>query len=325
MVKNHKNRGKSSIEIQKTSNIDYENSILRQRYEEMKYRTLSDKIKWILIKKYIGVRTSETIYHTKLYDIDILLKFLMVSKQGQVNRFYEIVWNGQPEKIERMDYELLERIIMSKNTRNNASKCSNENKREKTAQRLININSFVVRVNTFYCHNRNHAIERIAAMFPILKINGMTEEIRVDAGYCNECNVHFIMERDYLHLKKIGIILCNIVNQTVFYKHGPWCFEHSNVKESILKQNGYNVSRINNLSNLQRQIILTHIIENGLTSRDQVISYLSMFIRQKKVMPAYQEAVNKWKSDLIYISNYSHNTRRIEKADKIIAKKYIER
>ena len=68
-------------------------------------------------------------------------------------------------------------------------------------------------------------------------------------------------------------------------------------------QYGYNVSQKEDLSSMQRQTILQSIVENGILSKSEVVSYLNYFINQRinRDTDMYDVAISKWREDRDFI------------------------
>ena len=94
--------------------------------------------------------------------------------------------------------------------------------------------------------------------------------------------------------------------------------------ESILYSFGYNVNSQNNLSDKQRLKILTFIIDNGILSKSEVISYLNYFINMRIGRKEYQNAINKWKNDIKLLNSYK-SIKIDKKVDTIKVIKYIHK
>ena len=60
-------------------------------------------------------------------------------------------------------------------------------------------------------HNK-HKIDNIVAMINIDN-DGKREQIKISAGYCNECKVYFMLNSTYQALKNKGLILCRITDE----------------------------------------------------------------------------------------------------------------
>ena len=177
---------------------------------------------------------------------------------------------------------------------------------------VIGVKDFVIKSNVFQCVHDSHNIENIVGIINILNTKGEIEQQKVSAGYCNECKVYFIMQSTYQQLIKKGILLCKIVDYKSFlagdYRHG-----FNLAKESILKQYGYNVSQRDGLSESDRQNNLSALIDTGIISKAEVISYLDFFIRQKSGLDNMILAVEKWKKARVFIENYKiNNCKKVE-------------
>ena len=83
------------------------------------------------------------------------------------------------------------------------------------------------------------------------------------------------------------------------------CYVTMNFKpESILKLNGYSVSETDGLTDTQRRQILNDLIDKEIVDKDEVIQYLKSFINFNGKKLGNSRAVNKWKSDILFLNNY---------------------
>ena len=166
----------------------------------------------------------------------------------------------------------------------------------------IGFKDFLVRSNVFRCMNQKHNIKNIVASVNI-DDNGKKINAKVSAGYCQNCNVYFIMESTYRSLKNKGIILCRISDEKSYMKSGYMNGAHL-AQESILMQYGYNVSETQGLSALRRQKILAVMIDNKILAKSEIISYLNFFIRQRHNMSKMTGAISKWEADREFVEYY---------------------
>lgn len=167
----------------------------------------------------------------------------------------------------------------------------------------IEMKDLLVRSNAFQCRNRLHSMQEVDALVDVLDNSNHIKNIKVAAGYCEQCNVYFIMDSVYQRLKSYGIILCRISDGKDYFNKSSSAGMHM-AQESLLMQYGYNVSQVRGLSTEQRQKILALIIDNKIMSRNEIIGYLNFFIRQRKAMPKMRSAVEKWEQDKKYVEKY---------------------
>ena len=116
------------------------------------------------------------------------------------------------------------------------------------------------------------------------------------------------MQSEYDRISKIGILICKMIEKEDLYRYG--LHYHNMAGESILMQNGYNVKANNGLTDIQRQTILANLIDDHTLTASEIISYLQMFMAQKKGLPSYQMAVDKWDADLQFVRQYKEDNKR---------------
>ncbi len=176
-----------------------------------------------------------------------------------------------------------------------------ERKEKKLYQ--IGVKDFVVRGNIIQCMHKFHEIQNVDALIKVSLNNGADKQIPISAGYCEECEVYFIMESTYQKLKSKGLILCRITDLKTYLK-GGFMNGSKLAQESILMQYGYNVSQTKGLSATRRQKILAVIIDNKILSKSEIISYLDFFIRQRSSRNNMGIAISKWEEDREFVENY---------------------
>ncbi len=177
------------------------------------------------------------------------------------------------------------------------------NKDNSKEVRNINYKDFVVRRSVFKCMHNNHKVIDIVANVNIINKNDRETNVKINAGYCKNCSVYFILESTYDYLKRLGIILCRISDEKNYLKG----INNSSMKlasESILMQYGYNVSQGEGLSQTTRRKILATLIDRHILSKNEIISYLDFFINQRQSNSKYQIAISKWELDREFVENY---------------------
>lgn len=175
----------------------------------------------------------------------------------------------------------------------------------------ISFEDFVVRSNIFSC-NKNHELESIQALISVLKYNGEVSNEIVSAGFCKHCNCYFILERDYLRLRSLGLPLCRQITEKAYRENGDELFNGEGLNpQSILNQIGYNVNANEDLSNTQRQDILSFAVETGLYTPSGICSFLDWLIDKNSRVSNrdMSDAIRKWTEDRNYIARYKIGTR----------------
>ena len=161
----------------------------------------------------------------------------------------------------------------------------------------------VIRSQIFKCmHNQHHVID-LDSVITIIDHDDKEQQVEISAGYCEECNIYFILESTYENLKKKGIILCRISDEKT-YMENSYGNGMKLAQESILRQYGYTVSQQEGLSATRRQKILAVMIDHHILSKNEIISYLDFFINQRKYQIKFQMAVAKWEMDREFVEMY---------------------
>lgn len=175
-------------------------------------------------------------------------------------------------------------------------------------QKKIYVEDFIIKGNVFKCKDKLHNIKDIIAEFDIINNDGEIVACKVPAGYCENCNVYFILESIYFELRQRGIILCKIVDEKSYYKKLT-TGERNMASQSILMEYGYHVSQRKELSAENRRLILSVLLDNNIISKSEIISYLNLFISQKKSMYNMQTAVSRWKEDKLFVEKYQDDDK----------------
>ena len=168
----------------------------------------------------------------------------------------------------------------------------------------IDVYSVIILSNTLHC-SLNHKTRDILAQLPIINKQGELEYAEVSASYCQECNRFTILKEDYNAIN--GIIICEVYDETSEYKNKKIDADELAHGQSLLTKYGYTVKTRSDLSEEQRHIILSTIIESGIMNRRDIINHIKGQIDRGSKIASYKNAVAKWKSDREFVSNYKRN------------------
>lgn len=167
----------------------------------------------------------------------------------------------------------------------------------------IGIKDFLVRRDVFKCMHAQHTVKDLDAAVTVIGDDGKTRLVQISAGYCEQCNIYFILESTYEKLRSMGVVLCRISDEKA-YLENPQVNGMQLAQESILMQYGYTVSQTEGLTSARRQKILAVMIDNKIITKSAIISYLDFFIRQRKYQSKYELAVSKWEEDREFVREY---------------------
>lgn len=166
----------------------------------------------------------------------------------------------------------------------------------------IDIYTVIVLSNTLKCAS-NHETKDIIAKLPVLNECGQISYINVNASYCSVCNRFTILKNDFNAIK--DIVTCKVIDETTTYSGNNNNSEMEiEQKQSILAQYGYNVQTKKDLSEQQRHIILSSIIEAQIMSRREVIDHITTLIERGSKIRNWENATQKWKDDRKFVSEY---------------------
>lgn len=151
----------------------------------------------------------------------------------------------------------------------------------------------------------DHQVESVTAYVPSMN-DGQFYPINVT--YCKKCNKYYINSVSFNQYSgKYGMpdIKLAVSDSTgKFNDYSTWN------EESILHFIGYNVSGTDNLSDTDRQKILSQAIESGMVRKADVISFIETLIRRSERQNRMKYALLKWKKDLQYVLEYQIKNQR---------------
>ena len=155
--------------------------------------------------------------------------------------------------------------------------------------------------NTTACHTRKHDITSATAI-----ITGKNyAEIKLNVEYCEQCNRFYMSYATYEHYRDIyGILLGNLRMYSTMDSGGAFL-----ASEYPLKLCCYSVSQTDGLSDLERQYIISQVIEKNILKKQEVIRYLEYFINMNGKKRGNEIAVSKWKADLAFTLAYKSESQ----------------
>ena len=74
---------------------------------------------------------------------------------------------------------------------------------------------------------------------------------------------------------------------------------------------GYNVNATEALTTAERRKKLQDIIDTGALKKVEVMNHIEWCIKSHKNIPNHENAVSKWKEDLLFVQKYKANAQRI--------------
>lgn len=137
-----------------------------------------------------------------------------------------------------------------------------------------------------------------------------------NVNYCKDCDMFFISEHEYLrYLKKYKTLLAKTVTLT-----DPNSSNGSRnlADNSPLQLCGYTVSAENNLSDKERELILSNVISRQIMTKPAVIRLLEWFIHMNGQKPSNSLAKAKWEHDLAFVSNYDSKNQKNQQINETL-------
>lgn len=157
-------------------------------------------------------------------------------------------------------------------------------------------------------HNRKcvyeyHNLVDINIIVRVLLPSTKIINVPVLAAYCKECNQYIILKNDFKKIRQKGILLCQVTDETKEHLSHNMHTTYS-ATESRIHSLGYNVIKQYGYTFEQRKMILANIMENYNITKHEILSMIDTNIARKINLPNYADAINKWKQDREFVSNY---------------------
>lgn len=190
-------------------------------------------------------------------------------------------------------------------------------KSKKNEHEYIYFHDVIVLKTIRNCIIAQHAVKDVIAYVNVVDNDGKITKQRVVTTYCPKCNKFYMLKSEFDKIN--GIVLCRIIDETKINKTFASDFNMS-AAESKMHEYGYNVNVNSQLPQKQRQIILSSLIESNIMSKNEILSHLQTLIERGTKIPNWKEAVQKWKDDYKFISNYDMGDLSEISIDKFILK-----
>lgn len=142
------------------------------------------------------------------------------------------------------------------------------------------------------CHTRNHEIEQATAI-----LTGRNDlDIKLNVEHCKVCGKFYMSYSVYeRYREKHGMLLGRLKMDSA----STVGFQDIVLSEfSPLKLCGYSVNQQDGYSRVERQYIISKVIEKGVLRKSEVIRYLEYFINRNGQKSSNATALGKWKEDL---------------------------
>ena len=150
------------------------------------------------------------------------------------------------------------------------------------------------------CHRNNHNIIQATAILH----NQTDKEITLNIEYCTQCKKFFL---DYTSFEQYRERYGALIGNLRLITNGEFTGSYELAQESPLHIIGYNVGQNDDFSQSERQYILARVLHNKIMSKDEVIKYLTFFIRRNGAKAGNELALSKWKADLAFVQEYDIN------------------
>lgn len=245
-----------------------------------KDENLEYKIELLMPKKYV-------------FDQILLLKRNKSDRTKEKEPIHKTV------KIPNVSKEPIRNSALSDNKQ--TSHCTEEKRKPATIE--IGITAIVISDNRKCIYNE-HSLYDVVANIRIADSDGKIILHKIPAAYCEDCDSYFVLKEDFEIAKKIGVILCPVIDKRSYTMDKKYKIKNNSQKESRIHQLGYNVQKGNNYTMEQRQVVLANIIENTNITTHEIMSLIKRCINQHQKQANYAEAVKCWSHDYDFMSSY---------------------
>ena len=148
------------------------------------------------------------------------------------------------------------------------------------------------------CHTRNHTMKSATAIF----IGRNDSEIKLNVEHCPLCKKFYLSFSLYeRYREKYSVLLGKIKMDSSSICDVPNILLS---EFSPLKLCGYSVNQQDGCSKIERQYIISKVIEKGILTKNEVIYYLEHFINMNGQKANNAVALEKWKEDLDFTLKY---------------------
>jgi hypothetical protein len=189
-------------------------------------------------------------------------------------------------------------------------------------EQTIKPQDFVIKVSNLNCIVAGHLLESIQAKTYIYSNDQASiEEIRIPAGYCPKCRRYYVLSTIFSSHLNQRKLLCDVVNiqNLSNYLKSRTTVSANLAKESIIRRCGYSVDTSKGLSDSDRLNILLWIIQSNILSEEEVKSFLNWLIHFNINNRHQEEAIRKWKRDLLLLK--TNRDARVVNIKRIIIKR----
>lgn len=171
-----------------------------------------------------------------------------------------------------------------------------------TMEQQTNPQTLYIYEGNILCKRKHHDTISVTA-----KLHDLADkEVEINAEYCTVCR-KFLLSHDLFdkYRKYYGLLFGDFRLYDSDGSYSP----NKLAMESPLHLFGYNVNQNNDYSAKQRQYILARIIHDGIMTKQQVLDYLSYFVKQNKNRDNLKLAVEKWTEDIYFVEDYDIKTQ----------------
>ena len=207
------------------------------------------------------------------------------------------------------------KLRSSRKQSNAEAKAKSKQKPEPKKPEPMPIGMADVIVRSYYgrCAKAGHALLSMRGRVGIITRKGKLIETTFPITYCSTCKKYFMREDTYEKLRNQGIICCRIIEEPRSDQKGGSRGRYDEWNdESIIHQYGYNVNAKENLSEKQRHMILSMIVDHRIQTKHQVIDFIQMQVDQHIGRPNMGNAIAKWRKDIQFLEEYQVQKKSVD-------------
>ena len=124
--------------------------------------------------------------------------------------------------------------------------------------------------------------------------------VEFPGGQCLTCGKYYVKKNVFKQLEYKGIPLCRAltIDDNKAMLNGTYNYN----TETLLHSVGYNVNEKNDYSAIQRQKLLSIVVDEGIVERDEIVAHLQYLIKRSEHRPNMKMACQKWREDILFLN-----------------------
>lgn len=248
----------------------------------------------------------------KIYAQSFKVRFCRVLPQGQLS---EEIYN----RLQQWGKQTYRHEKAKDQNQSKSSGIVNDSKSQRTYQRKISIqkleisfddNNHILYIGrgTTQCRTKKHQIIPVTGILSNLR----GKPIKINIAYCKQCCRYFISTDEFRHYQDLyGALLGNVRLENYYAENQSNIGPYGNLAcESVLKLFGYSVSQSEDLSDYERHLILSNLMNRKIIEKTHILEYLHFFINTSVGRRNMSLAREKWEDDMDWVRDYEIDTQK---------------